>query len=112
MIIKNKQTGVIITPSIIYRKGEKCVSFLGVTIKIASAKFIKHWVILPILILSFCSCKSTYKISGPIQEIRGDTLIGINHKFIVKDAWKWKVGDHVSFTGTRDLKIVNSKKIK
>jgi hypothetical protein len=65
-----------------------------------------------VTLLLFISCKSTYQISGPIQEIRGDTLIGVNHSFVVPDAWKWKVGDHVSFTGTRDLKIVNSKKIK
>jgi hypothetical protein len=69
--------------------------------------------IIPIVtLLLFISCKSTYKITGPIQEIRGDTLIGVNHSFVVKDAHKWKVGDVVSFTGTKDLKIVNSKKIK
>ena len=73
------------------------------TIAILIAIFLFAWL---------CSCKSTYKIAGEIKEIRGDTLIGVNHSFVVKDAWKWKVGDYVSFTGTKDLKIVNSKKIK
>jgi hypothetical protein len=73
------------------------------TILMLIALFVYAWL---------CSCKGSYQITGPIQEIRGDTLVGKYHSFVVKDAHKWKVGDHVSFTGTKDLKIVNSKKIK
>lgn len=63
-------------------------------------------------IIVFCSCRSSSKLTGPIQEIRGDTLIGKYHWFTVKDAYKWKVGDTVSFTKTVKRSKINSKQVQ
>lgn len=46
MTIKNKITGIVIDASIVYRRSYKCVKFMGVTIKIDSKRFTKHWAIL------------------------------------------------------------------
>lgn len=46
MTIKNKHNGTIIHAGIVYRKGERCVKFSGVTIKIDSSRFTKHWEII------------------------------------------------------------------
>jgi hypothetical protein len=43
MTIKNKHNGILVYPAIVYRKGDKCVKFSGVTIKIDSNNFRKHW---------------------------------------------------------------------
>lgn len=46
MTIKNKKSGIIIQASTGIRKGYAIVKFLGVSIKIESAFFKKHWEII------------------------------------------------------------------
>jgi hypothetical protein len=46
MIIINRKNKTTVSVNIIYRKGEKCVSFAGVTMKISGNTFKKHWAIL------------------------------------------------------------------
>lgn len=46
MSIRNKHNGIVVYPAIVYRNGAKCARFSGVTIKIDSNNFRKHWEII------------------------------------------------------------------